>query len=196
MLLSDKRFNAVAIGPGAGVGAATREMVMAALAGARAVVIDADGLTSFAQDGKDALFAALTANRKAILTPHSGEFHRLFDGALAAGDGSKTAVAGAAARQSGAVVVFKGADTVIAAPDGRAAINANAPPWLATAGTGDVLAGLATGLVAQGTPPFEAACAAVWLHGEAAAAAGPGMISEDLAPRVPQIYARLAAHHA
>jgi ADP-dependent NAD(P)H-hydrate dehydratase / NAD(P)H-hydrate epimerase len=196
MLLSDKRFNAVAIGPGAGVGAATREMVTASLRGERAVVIDADGLTSFAQGGQDELFAALAANGKAVLTPHSGEFHRLFDGALPPGakirSDAKTDLARAAAQRSGAVVVFKGADTVIAAPDGRAAINANAPPWLATAGTGDVLAGLATGLIAQGMPPFEAACAAVWIHGEAAASAGPGMISEDLAPRIPEVCARLA----
>jgi hydroxyethylthiazole kinase-like uncharacterized protein yjeF len=196
MLLSDKRFNAVAIGPGAGVGAATREMVMAALCGERAVVIDADGLTSFARGNQDELFAALSANKRSILTPHSGEFHRLFDGTLAPGDSSKTALARAAARRAGAVVVFKGADTVIAAPDGRAAVNANAPPWLATAGTGDVLAGLATGLVAQGMPLFEAACAAVWLHGEAAGAAGPGMISEDLAPRLPDVYTRLVRHDA
>jgi hydroxyethylthiazole kinase-like uncharacterized protein yjeF len=191
MLLSDQRFNAVAIGPGAGVGAATREMVMACLRGQRAVVIDADGLTSFAQPDGDAegLFAALAANGKAVLTPHSGEFHRLF-GRFLPGDGAKTGLARAAARRSGAVVVFKGADTVIAAPDGRAAINANAPPWLATAGTGDVLAGLAAGLLAQGMPPFEAACAAVWMHGEAATAAGPGMISEDLALRIPEVYAR------
>ncbi len=169
-------------------------------AASRAVVIDADGLTSFAQTREDQaredLFAAAAANGKAVLTPHAGEFHRLFDGALAPGDGSKTDLsktdlARAAARRSGAVVVFKGADTVIAAPDGRAAINANAPPWLATAGTGDVLAGLVAGLLAQGMPAFEAACAAVWVHGEAATAAGPGMISEDLAPRIPEIYARL-----
>jgi hydroxyethylthiazole kinase-like uncharacterized protein yjeF len=193
MLLSDKRFNAIAIGPGAGVGAATREMVMASLRGERAVVIDADGLTSFAEPdwgGAEELFAALAANGKAVLTPHSGEFHRLFGHSLPPGDGVKTGLARAAARRSGAVVVFKGADTVIAAPDGRAAINANAPPWLATAGTGDVLAGLAAGLLAQGMPPFEAACAAVWLHGEAATLAGPGMISEDIAPRIPEIYAR------
>ena len=193
MLLSDQRFNAVAIGPGAGVGAATREMVMACLRGERAVVIDADGLTSFAQadgEGAEGLFAALAANGKAVLTPHSGEFHRLFGGFLPADEGAKTSLAHAAAGRSGAVVVFKGADTVIAAPDGRAAINANAPPWLATAGTGDVLAGLAAGLLAQGMPPFEAACAAVWVHGEAATAAGPGMISEDLAPRIPEVYAR------
>jgi hydroxyethylthiazole kinase-like uncharacterized protein yjeF len=195
MLLADRRFNAVAIGPGAGVGAATRELVLAVLGGERAAVIDADGLTSFAQDGvRDALFAALAANGRAVLTPHAGEFHRLFGGALGAserpGGGSKTELARAAARKSGAVVVFKGPDTVIAAPDGRAAINANAPPWLATAGTGDVLAGLIAGLLAQGMPPFEAACAAVWIHGEAAGFAGPGMISEDLAPLVPLVYAQ------
>jgi hydroxyethylthiazole kinase-like uncharacterized protein yjeF len=195
MLLADRRFNAVAIGPGAGVGAATREMVLAVLGGERGAVIDADGLTSFAQEGvRDALFAALAANGRAVLTPHAGEFHRLFGGALdlghGPGGGAKTDLARAAARKSGAVVVFKGPDTVIAAPDGRAAINANAPPWLATAGTGDVLAGLIAGLVAQGMPPFEAAGAAVWIHGEAADAAGPGMISEDLAPLVPQVYAQ------
>jgi ADP-dependent NAD(P)H-hydrate dehydratase / NAD(P)H-hydrate epimerase len=193
MLLADPRFNAVAIGPGAGVGAATREMVLAVLGGERAAVIDADGLTSFAQDG-DAFFAALAANGRAVLTPHAGEFHRLFAGALGssdrAGGEAKTDVARAAARKAGAVVVFKGPDTVIAAPDGRAAINANAPPWLATAGTGDVLAGLVAGLLAQGMPPFEAACAAVWIHGEAADIAGPGMISEDLAPLLPQVYAQ------
>jgi hydroxyethylthiazole kinase-like uncharacterized protein yjeF len=193
LMLADLRFNAVAIGPGAGVGAATREKVLAVLAGERAAVIDADGLTSFAEDGaRDALFAALAANGRAVLTPHAGEFHRLFGGALGSGDqpgaGAKTDFARAAARKSGAVVVFKGPDTVIAAPDGRAAINANAPPWLATAGTGDVLAGLIAGLLAQGMPPFEAACAGVWIHGETADIAGPGMISEDLALLVPQVY--------
>jgi ADP-dependent NAD(P)H-hydrate dehydratase / NAD(P)H-hydrate epimerase len=193
MMLADRRFNTVAIGPGAGVGAATREMVLAVLGGERAAVIDADGLTSFAQDGaRDALFAALAANGRAVLTPHAGEFHRLFGGVLGSGEGAKTDLARAAARRSAAVIVFKGPDTVIAGPDGRAAINANAPPWLATAGTGDVLAGLIAGLLAQGMPPFEAACAGVWVHGEAADAAGPGMISEDLAPRVAQVYAHLA----
>jgi hydroxyethylthiazole kinase-like uncharacterized protein yjeF len=190
MLLADRRFNAVAIGPGGGVGVATRELVLAVLGGDRAAVIDADGLTSFAQDGiRDALFAALAANGRAVLTPHAGEFHRLFGGVVGS-SGAKTDIARAAARKSGAIVVFKGPDTVIAGPDGRAAINANAPPWLATAGTGDVLAGLIAGLLAEGMPPFEAACAGVWIHGEAADIAGPGMISEDLAPLVPEVYAR------
>jgi ADP-dependent NAD(P)H-hydrate dehydratase / NAD(P)H-hydrate epimerase len=194
-MLSDSRFNAVAIGPGAGVGEHTREMALTALAGQRSVVLDADALTSFV-DGADHLFAALGQNRNAVLTPHSGEFHRLFDKALEdspAASASKLSVTRAAADVAGAVVVHKGADSVIAAPDGRAAINANAPPWLATAGTGDVLAGLITGLAAQGMPAFEAAAAAVWIHGEAAMAAGPGLISEDLAPRFGEVYRRLFA---
>jgi len=192
-MLSDPRFNAVAIGPAAGVGLHTREMTLTALAGPRSVVIDADALTSFADD-PDLLFAALDKSRGAVLTPHTGEFHRLFDKSLKDSPGafvSKLSATRAAAGIAGAVVLHKGADTVIAAPDGRAAINANAPPWLATAGSGDVLAGLITGLVAQGMPTFEAAAAAVWIHGEAAAAAGPAMISEDLAPRFGEVYRRL-----
>jgi ADP-dependent NAD(P)H-hydrate dehydratase / NAD(P)H-hydrate epimerase len=192
-MLADPRFNAVAIGPGAGLGEHTRGMALTALAGPRSVVIDADALTSFADDA-DPLFAALNKSRGAVLTPHSGEFHRLFGKSLEdrpAASVSKLSAAKAAAGIAGAVVVYKGADTVIAAPDGRAAINANAPPWLATAGTGDVLAGLISGLLAQGMPTFEAAAAAVWIHGEAAAAAGPGMISEDLAPRFGEVYRRL-----
>lgn len=192
-MLADHRFNAVAIGPGAGIGLHTREMTLTALSGARAVVLDADALVSFA-DHAEMLFAALNNNRKAVLTPHSGEFHRLFGKALEnipAASASKLSAATAAASITGAVVVHKGADTVIAAPDGRAAINANAPPWLATAGTGDVLAGLITGLLAQGMPTFEAAAAAVWVHGKAATHAGPGMISEDLAPRFGEVYRRL-----
>jgi ADP-dependent NAD(P)H-hydrate dehydratase / NAD(P)H-hydrate epimerase len=194
-MLSDRRFNAVAIGPGAGVGDHTRERALSALAGPRGVVLDADALTTFA-DHADDLFAALGTNGKAVLTPHSGEFHRLFGKALEPNPdtaASKLAAARAAAAMAGAVVVYKGADTVIAAPDGRAAISANAPPWLATAGTGDVLAGLVTGLLAQGMPPFEAAAAAVWIHGEAATVAGPGMISEDLSPRFAEVYRHLFA---
>jgi hydroxyethylthiazole kinase-like uncharacterized protein yjeF len=194
-MLADRRFNAVAIGPGAGVGLHVREMTLTALAGPRHVVLDADAVTSFAAHA-ELLFAALNKNRNAVLTPHAGEFHRLFDKSLENIPGacvSKLSATKAAAGVAGAVVVHKGADTVIAAPDGRVAINANAPPWLATAGTGDVLAGLVTGLVAQGMPAFEAAAAAVWIHGEAATVAGPGMISEDLAPRFGAVYRRLFA---
>lgn len=191
-MLADPRFRAVAVGPGGGVGDHTRAMALAALAGRRGVVLDADALTSFAGEPSAQLFAALRSNATAVLTPHAGEFHRLFDGALQHHAGaSKLESARGAAAVTGAVVVYKGADTVIAAPDGRAAINADAPPWLATAGTGDVLAGLVTAHLAQGMPAFEAAAAAVWIHGAAAAAAGPGMIAEDLAPRLPQVLGRL-----
>jgi hydroxyethylthiazole kinase-like uncharacterized protein yjeF len=191
-LLADKRLNAVALGPGLGVGEGTRALVMAALDGARAVVLDADALTSF-QDDPDALFRAVAArDRPVVLTPHGGEFARLF-GKLSqvTKSSSKLDQTRAAAKAAGATVLLKGADTVIAAPDSRAAINENAPPWLATAGAGDVLAGIVTGVLAQGMPPFEAACAGAWLHGEAGNEAGPGLISEDLSEVLPPIYRRL-----
>ena len=178
-LLSDTRRNAILLGPGAGLGDETQTATLAALATERAVVIDADALTSFA--GNPAmLFEAIRG--PCVLTPHEGEFARLFPA-----KGDKLSRARAAAAQSGAVVLLKGADTVIASTDGRAVINSNAPPTLATGGSGDVLSGMITGLLAQGMAPFEAACAAAWMHGEAAASFGPGLIAEDLPGLIPGV---------
>ena len=187
-LLQDKRLNAVVMGPGMGVSGETREMVMAALIAGPALVLDADALTSFQSD-PDALFARL--HGREVLTPHAGEFVRIFPDLLEDGV-SKVEAARAAAARSGAVVLLKGADTVIASADGRAAINANAPAFLATAGAGDVLAGFIGGLLAQGMAPFEAACAAAWLHGAVATQFGPGLIAEDLPELLPKILAELA----
>lgn len=193
--LSDRRLNAVAIGPGIGVGEATCELVLAALLGERATVLDADAITSFAGAPKRLAQALEKRSTQAtVLTPHEGEFSRYFwalDEKTKVG--SKLERTRRAARLSGAVILLKGADTVVAAADGRAAIAANAPPYLATAGAGDVLAGITTGLLAQGMPAFEAAAAAVWLHGEAARLTGPGLISEDLPEALPQVYRALLA---
>ena len=191
--LKDPRLNAVVLGPGGGVGPATQAKVRATLNGDRAVVLDADALTSFAANPA-ALAKAIKARKggTTVLTPHEGEFQRLFNklGELAHLP-LKDEKASLAARTTGAIVLLKGADTVVAAPDGRIAIASNAPPWLATAGSGDVLAGIISGLLAQGMPGFEAAAAGVWLHGEAAAEFGPGLISEDLPEQLPALYRRL-----
>jgi NAD(P)H-hydrate repair Nnr-like enzyme with NAD(P)H-hydrate dehydratase domain len=260
-LLADARRNALLVGPAGGTGEGMRAKVTSLAATGRALVLDADALTSFAGDA--AGLARLIAGKGAVITPHEGEFKRLFSdleptaesvsgfpqGArpfplqgfppAAAGDAdapenvmpfnlpaaphdsfpevagfaaarhpppappmppavlaalqsdSKLEAARRAARLLGAVVVLKGPDTVIAAPDGRAAINANAPPTLATAGSGDVLAGLITGLLAQGMPAFEAAAAGVWMHGAAAALFGPGLIADDLPALLPRVLAGL-----
>jgi NAD(P)H-hydrate epimerase len=183
-LLGDRRKNAVLVGPGCGVGRTTREMALAALRAKKAVVLDADALTVF-QDKRADLFDAL-GGANAVLTPHDGEFSRLFDQV-----GDKLSRVRGAAAECGAVVLLKGTDTVIAAPDGAAAINANAPPTLATAGTGDVLAGIILGLLAQGMGAFDAACAGAWLHGAAAAAFGPGLIASDLPETLPKVLKEL-----
>ena len=195
--LGDHRLNAFAIGPGFGVGEDTCAGVLTALAGERAVVLDADAITSFAREPQrlaSALKRRGEANLRTILTPHEGEFSRFF-GTLNEKTkvGTKLERARLAAQLTDAVVLLKGADTVVAASDGRAAIASNAPAYLATAGAGDVLTGLALGLLAQGMPAFEAAAAATWLHGEAALRFGPGLISEDLPECLPHVYQDLLA---
>jgi hydroxyethylthiazole kinase-like uncharacterized protein yjeF len=192
-LLADRRLNSCVIGPGAGVGEHTRSLVLAALSGPRAAVLDADALTSFAE-APDRLFEAIKSGHhpQVVLTPHEGEFPRLFsDMSNKYPLRSKLERVRAAADRSGAVVLLKGPDTVVASPDGRAAIAANAPAWLATAGAGDVLAGIIAGLLAQGAPAFEATCIGVWMHGEAGNEAGPGLIAEDLPEVLPAVFRRL-----
>jgi hydroxyethylthiazole kinase-like uncharacterized protein yjeF len=186
---ADPRINAALIGPGAGATQETRELVAATLASEATTVLDADGLTAFSESPQDLFELIKQRTAPTILTPHEGEFNRLFpelDNAP-----SKLERARRAAEISGGVVVFKGPDTVVAAPDGLAAITEGAPPWLATAGTGDVLAGLIVGLSAQGMAALDAAVAGVWVHGELARVFGPGLIAEDLAELLPGVLQRL-----
>ncbi|WP_417846594.1 NAD(P)H-hydrate dehydratase [Thalassospira povalilytica] len=183
-LLNDCRHNAFVIGPGYGVGDDTRSLVLKLLHQCRSTVLDADALTSFADDPSTLCFAV---QGPTVLTPHEGEFGRLFPDI----EGDKLTRARAAAKRSGATVLIKGADTVIAAPDGRAAISAIEAPWLATAGSGDVLAGIICGLMAQGMEMFDAACMGVWLHGRCGADIGPGLIAEDIPDHLPVILREL-----
>lgn len=186
-LLADKRYSGLLIGPGAGVGPDTRARALAMLQTGRATVLDADALSAFTDD-PPSLFVAIRGS--CVLTPHEGEFTRLF-GTVVDPLADKLTRARAAARASHAVVLLKGSDTVIAAPDGRAIVNANAPATLATAGSGDVLSGMVAGLLAQGMEPFLGAAAAVWLHGAAAARFGPGLLAEDLPDALPAVLRRL-----
>lgn len=174
-LLADPRTSAVLIGPGAGTGAATRALVGAVLASGLPAVLDADALTSF-EDDPGELFATLHGS--CVLTPHSGEFSRVFPAEAELASHADRAVA--AASRCGATVLLKGHDTAIASSDGRVVVNCAAPPTLATAGSGDVLAGIVLGLCAQGMPAFDAACAAAWVHAEAARRAPAGLIADDL----------------
>lgn len=176
--LDDPRHNGFVLGPGFGVGPKARDFVLALKD--RRLVLDADGITSFRDDPPVLFEAFSTGETRLVLTPHEGEFARLFPDMADDKSLSKIDMALGAAARSHAVVVYKGADTVIAAPDGRALINTNAPPSLATAGSGDVLAGIIGGLLAQGMPAFEAAAAGVWYHGEAGNRAGRGLTAEEL----------------
>lgn len=182
-MLGDHRVSAFVVGPGFGVGPALRELALSLLT--KPAVLDADALTAFAGDPKSLFEAIRAEGATVVMTPHEGEFGRLFPD-LSTTSGSKVERARKAAVRSGSVIVYKGSDTVIAAPDGRAAINSNAPPDLATAGSGDVLAGIVAAMLAHAAPAFEAACAAVWIHGQSGQIAGRGLTAETLLDVIPQ----------
>jgi hydroxyethylthiazole kinase-like uncharacterized protein yjeF len=200
-VLEDKRINALCLGPGLGTG--EREVELAAVAlesrGEPRLVLDADALTILSYH--PALFAAL--HEGCILTPHAGEFARLFPdiaAKLAAPTTNGTAFSKVdatreAAARAGCVILYKGPDTVIADPSGRCAINLahhdRAAPWLATAGSGDVLSGFITGLMTRGVSPFDAACTGAWLHVDCARSFGPGLIAEDLPEELPKVFRAL-----
>ena len=176
-VVDDERIGCILVGPGLGN---LPQVLTLALTSAAPKVLDADAIGHVGEPER-------MRGQQAILTPHEGEFRRLFPNL----QGSKAERALEAARMSGAVIVYKGPDTLVAAPDGRLGFALPAPAWLATAGTGDVLAGIAAAMVARGLPLFDAACAAVWLHGRAAECAGPSMIADDLAAAIPQALQRL-----
>ncbi len=188
-LFADSRRNVILIGPGLGNGATQKEMVLAALRSGKACVLDADALTNFEREPETLLRALHSA---CVLTPHEGEFARIFGGKVGA-NADKISRAVEAADLARCCVLLKGADTVIASPQGQAVVNHNAPPWLATAGAGDVLAGLIAGLIAQKMPIFEASCASAWIHGGIAAQFGPGLIAEDLVEGIPAALKSLSA---
>jgi hydroxyethylthiazole kinase-like uncharacterized protein yjeF len=177
--LHDERLQTFVLGPGFGTGAKARSFVTALRE--RHLVLDADGISSFRDDPAELFDLFAEGETRLVLTPHDGEFRRLFPDIADDETMGKVDKATAAARRANATIVYKGADTVIAAPDGRALINTNAPIWLATAGSGDILAGIVGALMAQGIPAFEAAAAGVYLHGEAGMRAGKGLTAEDLA---------------
>lgn len=187
-ILKDERKNALLIGPAAGIGMKTKAMTLSMLETGRPAVLDADVFTSF-KNSPGALLGALHSS--CVLTPHEGEFERIFPGLLAS-EGGRLGAARAAAAKTRAIVLLKGPDSIIAAPDGRTIVNVNAPPTLATAGAGDVLAGLIVGLLAQGMAPFMAAAAAAWIHGEAANLFGPGLVASDLPDLVPGVLEALS----
>jgi NAD(P)H-hydrate epimerase len=200
-VLADRRITAVLLGPGAGVTDQTKSYALQLLTDVpppdsadkkRTVVLDADALTVFAGDTPLLEQATAACQGACVLTPHEGEFARLYDLPLATAD-QRISSARTAAARCGAILVLKGHHTVIAAPDGRVLVNRNAPPTLATAGAGDVLAGIILGLLAQGMEPFAAAAAAVWLHGAAATAFGVGLIADDLPDLLPKVLAELLA---
>lgn len=188
--LETAKLSAFVLGPAFGIGVRARDFALALQD--HPLVLDADGITSFKEDPQTLFDAFSSGETHLVLTPHEGEFGRLFPDLAADPDLGKVEKARKAAERAHAVIVYKGADTVIAAPDGRANINANGPPSLATAGSGDVLAGMIGALLAQGMPAFEAACAGVYLHGETAHLAGPGLTAEDLAAQTGMAMAKLA----
>ena len=188
-LLLDERITACLVGPGAGLSEQTRHHADSILLSNKPCVLDADAISVFEDD-----LASLTRAIKGpcVMTPHAGEFSRVF-GCVPTTEQESARCAIKAAKTSGAVLVLKGNQTMIAAPDGRLIINQNAPPTLATAGSGDVLAGIIAGLLAQGMEAFLAAAAGVWMHGEAANLFGIGLIADDLPDLLPQVLTNIYA---